>query len=238
MIYNYLLEVKHRAFFSIVAWLFMMVNCYYFKETLLYLFMGLTNNNNHFLYFLTTDVAEVFITYMQLSYVVSSQIITIFIYCHIFVFFSTGLYVFEYMYFKMILLVLILFWAMLLFGVNTFVFPASWDFFFKFQKFSSFQILTFYFEIKLNEYLRFYESVFYMCNLIYQMGVFFFIFLDLFKTNLLIVKKFKKKFYFLFLIISTFFTPPEVTYQLIISICTIIIYELITIYMIFKIELV
>jgi Sec-independent protein secretion pathway component TatC len=70
------------------------------------------------------------------------------------------------------------------------------------------------------------------------MGVFFFIFLDLFKTNLLIVKKFKKKFYFLFLIISTFFTPPEVTYQLIISICTIIIYELITIYMIFKIELV
>ena len=77
-----------------------------------------------------------------------------------------------------------------------------------------------------------------MCNFIYQMGVFFFIFLDLFKKNLLIIKKFKKKFYFLFLIISTFFTPPEVTYQLIISICTIIIYELITIYMIFKIELV
>ncbi len=102
----------------------------------------------------------------------------------------------------------------------------------------SFQNLTFYFEAKLNEYLVFYKSVFYLCNLIYQIVILFFIFLDLFKTNLLIIKKFRKIFYFLFLIVSTFLTPPEVIFQLIISICIITIYELVTIHMIFKTELV
>jgi Sec-independent protein secretion pathway component TatC len=216
----------------------MMINCYYFKETLLYIFMGFADNSNHLLYFLTTDVVEVFITYVELSYFVSSQITLLFIYYHIFVFLSTGLTVFEYMYFKMLLLGLIFSWGMFIFGINIFVFPASWDFFFRFQNLSSSQILTFYFEVKLNEYLRFYKSIFYLCHFIYQLGILFFIFLDLFKTNLLIVKKFRKLFYFLFLTISTFFTPPEVTYQLIVSICTIIIYELITISMIFKIELI
>ena len=53
----------------------MMVNCYYFKETLLYVFMGfsLKSNKNYLLYFLTTDVAEVFIAYIQLSYYVANQ---------------------------------------------------------------------------------------------------------------------------------------------------------------------
>jgi len=68
--------------------------------------------------------------------------------------------------------------------------------------------------------------------------VLFFIFLDLFKTNLLIIKKFRKFFYFFFFIFSTFLTPPEVVYQLAIGVCMITIYELIILCMIFQIELV
>jgi len=240
MIYKYLLEIKYRILFSVIAWSFMMVNCYYFKETLLYVFMGfsLKSNKNYLLYFLTTDVAEVFIAYIQLSYYVANQITMIFIYCQIFIFLSAGLYVFEYAYFKIIVVATIFFWVLFVFILNSFIFPTSWNFFLKFQEFLSFQNLTFYFEAKLNEYLVFYRSVFYLCSLIYQIVILFFIFLDLFKTNLLIVKKLRKIFYFLFLIVSTFLTPPEVIFQLIISICIIIIYELVTIHMIFKTELV
>jgi sec-independent protein translocase protein TatC len=240
MIYKYLLEIKYRILFSVIAWSFMMVNCYYFKETLLYVFMGfsLKSNKNYLLYFLTTDVAEVFIAYIQLSYYVANQITMIFIYCQIFIFLSAGLYVFEYAYFKIIVVATIFFWVLFVFILNSFIFPTSWNFFLKFQEFLSFQNLTFYFEAKLNEYLVFYRSVFYLCSLIYQIIILFFIFLDLFKTNLLIVKKLRKIFYFLFLIVSTFLTPPEVIFQLIISICIIIIYELVTIHMIFKTELV
>jgi len=240
MIYKYLLEIKYRILFSVIAWSFMMVNCYYFKETLLYVFMGfsLKSNKNYLLYFLTTDVAEVFIAYIQLSYYVANQITMVFIYCQIFIFLSAGLYVFEYAYFKIIVVATIFFWVLFVFILNSFIFPTSWNFFLKFQEFLSFQNLTFYFEAKLNEYLVFYRSVFYLCSLIYQIVILFFIFLYLFKTNLLIVKKLIKIFYFLFLIVSTFLTPPEVIFQLIISICIIIIYELVTIHMIFKTELV
>ena len=240
MIYKYLLEIKYRILFSVIAWSFVMVNCYYFKETLLYVFMGfsLKSNKNYLLYFLTTDVAEVFIAYIQLSYYVANQITMVFIYCQIFIFLSAGLYVFEYAYFKIIVVATIFFWVLFVFILNSFIFPTSWNFFLKFQEFLSFQNLTFYFEAKLNEYLVFYRSVFYLCSLIYQIIILFFIFLDLFKTNLLIVKKLRKIFYFLFLIVSTFLTPPEVIFQLIISICIIIIYELVTIHMIFKTELV
>jgi Sec-independent protein secretion pathway component TatC len=89
----------------------MMVNCYYFKETLLYVFMGfsLKSNNNYLLYFLTTDVAEVFIAYIQLSYYVANQITMIFICCQIFIFLSAGLYVFEYAYFKTVVVTTIFF---------------------------------------------------------------------------------------------------------------------------------
>ena len=82
-----------------------MVNCYYFKETLLYVFMEFSfkSSNSNLLYFLTTNVAEVFITYIELSYYIASYITLIFIYYQIFVFLSAGLYVFEYVYFKTIL---------------------------------------------------------------------------------------------------------------------------------------
>jgi len=81
-----------------------MLNCYYFKETLLYTFIKLTlTSENTLLYFLTTDVAEVFTTYIQLSYYVANQTTFLFVYCQIFAFVSTGLFKFEYDYFKTVL---------------------------------------------------------------------------------------------------------------------------------------
>jgi Sec-independent protein secretion pathway component TatC len=105
MIYKYLLEIKYRGVFSCITWCFIMVNCYFFKETLLYIFMGLStvkSSNNNLSYFLTTDVAEVFVTYLQLSSYVANQITITFLYGQIFIFLSSGLYLFEYAYFKTI----------------------------------------------------------------------------------------------------------------------------------------
>jgi len=240
MIYKYLLEIKYRSFFSFLTWSFTMINCYYFKETLLYIFMKFSSEShkNNLFFFLTSDVAEVFTAYVELSYYLASQITTIFIGCQFFFFLSAGLYVFEYVYLKNIILTITICWIICIFILNNFIFPVSWSFFLEFQKYLSFQNLTFYFEVKLNEYLIFYKSIYYLCSLVFQAMVLFFIFLDLFKTNLLIIKKFRKFFYFLFFIFSTFLTPPEVVYQLAIGVCMITIYELIILCMIFQIELV
>lgn len=239
MIYRYLLEIKYRFSFSLITWSFLMINCYYFKETVLYIFMRFSfkSTKTDLLYFLTTDVAEVFVAYIELSSYIANQITMIFLLYHCFLFLSAGLYKFEYAYLRIITVTTLICWTTYIFMLNNFIFPISWDFFLRFQKYLSFQNLTFHFEVKLNEYLIFYKSIYYLCNLIFQATVLFFIFLDLFRTNVSIIKKLRKIFYFLFFIFSTFVTPPEVLYQLAMSICIILIYELVIFYMIFKTKL-
>jgi len=67
--------------------------------------------------------------------------------------------------------------------------------------------------------------------------VLFFIFLDLFGTHLLVIQKLRKIIYYIFFMFSTLLTPPEVIYQVMLSICLIIIYELIIFYAVFETEL-
>lgn len=236
MIYKYLLEIKYRILFSIIAWNFLIINCYCFKETLLYFIMATSSTNS--VYFLTTDVTEVFLTYVQLSLYVAKQVTIVFIYFQTFTFLSTGLYMFEYIYLKNIAIIVFVGWLICIFVLNSIIFPTSWDFFFKFQEYLSFQNLTFHFEVKLNEYLIFYKSMHHLSNSIFQITILFFVFIDLFKTNLLIIKKLRKVAYFFFFLFSTISTPPEILYQLIVSICMIMIYEIRIIYTVLKIELV
>ena len=239
MIYKYLLEIKYRILFSFTAWSCMMINCYYFKETLVYIFMSfsLETDTNNLLYFLTTDVAEIFLAYVQISYYTANQITIIFVWWQFYFFLSAGLYKFESAYLKTIITISILFRILCIFVLNSFIFPISWNFFSKFQEYLSFQNLTFYFEVKLNEYLIFYTSLHYLCNSIFQLGVLFFLFLDLFRTNLYLFKKLRKIFYFVFFLFATFLSPPEVLYQLAISLCLILFYELLLLYKIIKTEL-
>lgn len=86
----------------------MVINCYLFKETLLYLFIKLTLNydNNNSFYFLTTNITEVFIAYINLSYFITNQIIILFICYQVFIFITPGLYKFEYVYLKTIFIVI------------------------------------------------------------------------------------------------------------------------------------
>jgi sec-independent protein translocase protein TatC len=238
MIYKYLLEIRYRAFFSFIAWSFLTFNCYFFKETLLYTFIKFSwmHHYNNTSYFLITDVTEVFVTYLQLSYFIANQITFIFICYQIFVFASTGLYQFEYIYLKNISIIILICWVVFVLILNNFIFPASWSFFLQSQFFEPVKTLTFYFEAKLSEYWNFYTTIYNISYFIYQLIVFFWIFLNLFKANFLIVKKLRKVWYFAFFLVATCITPPEVIYQLIVSICTIIIYELVLMYLLLKVE--
>jgi len=127
MIYKYLLEIKYRVFFSFTTWCCIMINCYYFKETLVYIFMtfNLETNTNNLLYFLTTDVAEIFLAYIQLSYYTANQVTIIFVYWQFFLFISAGLYKFESNYLKTIITILIFSQILCIFVLNSFIFPVS-----------------------------------------------------------------------------------------------------------------
>lgn len=233
MLSKYLFEIKYRLLFCLIAWIFIIINCYYFKEILLYVFLkpSLKLHSNFTLKFLTTNVTEVFFTYLKLSHFVANQFLTIYIFFQWFLQIANGLYKFEYIYFKTILIKWVVIWFFCIFFFNKFLFSFIWFFFFEFQN-SSFN-----FEIKLDEYTDFYYSIYFTCNWVFKVIIWFLILLDLVKTNLFIIKKFKKTCYFFFAILATFITPPDVIQQLITGIFIIIIYELTIFNVILKYEL-
>ncbi len=83
-----------------------MLNGYFFKETLLYVVMqsGYKSNKTNLIYFLTTDVGEVFVAYVQVSSYIANQITTLFLVYQSFLFLSTGLYRYEYAYLRLVML--------------------------------------------------------------------------------------------------------------------------------------
>lgn len=238
MIYKYLSEIKYRILFSIIAWLFAMIVCYYYKETLLFLVIkpSLSFTKNSSFFFLTTNIAEVFMAYLHLCYFVSNQIIIVFLFYQFFAFIANGLYISEYLYLKTFLLIIISSFVLLILLFNNFIFPTSWFFFLKFQNASIFEGLIFYFEIKLNEYLNFYISTYFICCSAYLLVVLFYFLLTTFKISLFVFKSVRKVLYFSFCTFASLITPPEVVYQLIISMCIIIVYEVVVFYTVLKIK--
>jgi Sec-independent protein secretion pathway component TatC len=112
-----------------------------------------------------------------------------------------------------------------MFILNIWILPACWNFFLSFQQTIVNNSVNLYFEAKINEYLKFYINLYFMCNLSCQMFMIIILFLIYIKGDLELIKKFRKIFYFSFVIFATIVTPPDVTTQLILSSSMICIYE-------------
>lgn len=135
MLSKYLFEMKYRMLFCLIAWIFIMINCYYFKEILLYVFIkpSFKLHSDTALKFMTTNVTEVFFTYLNLSHFVANQFLILYTFFQIFLQIANGLYKFEYIYFKTILTKWILLWFFCIFFLNKFLFPIVWFFFLNFK---------------------------------------------------------------------------------------------------------
>ena len=84
-----------------------------------------------------------------------------------------------------------------------------------------------FFEAKLKEYINFYINM-YTLTLISFLGII--ILLQLIRTlslKLKSIKRIRKLFYFIFLILATLITPPDAISQLILTFLIALIYELI-----------
>jgi len=118
--------------------------------------------------------------------------------------------------------------------LNSAILPACWDFFLSFQKTIINNSVSLYFEAKINEYLKFYINLYFMCNLSCQMFMTIILFLIYIKSDLKLIKKCRKIFYLSFVIFATIITPPDVTTQLILSNTMICIYEVLIFSVLFK----
>lgn len=122
------------------------------------------------------------------------------------------------------------------FGIlNTyFLIPLTWNFFLSFQSSTLAHSFMLHFEVKLKEYLLFYISFYYICEFYFQLFILYLIILDYTKSNLKIIKKFRKIYYYCFIILSTIITPPDFFSQVLTSLIFILIYEFLILFFSFK----
>nr|QXV92931.1 SecY-independent transporter protein [Nitzschia anatoliensis] len=230
--HKYYKEIKNRFVLVSFAWIFNFNTCYYYKETILFL---LINTNNAFLslndqpYFIFTNVTEVFHVYFELVLFCSNQIALVILFYQLSMFLSLGLYQFEFTKLKFALQLFIITWLIsstLLFKI---IIPFSWKFFLSFQETSlNTQLLSFFFEAKLNEYLEYLIKLYYLCLVSCQFLVVIIVSLINLNDKLRRTKIFRKLFYLIFIVFSTIITPPDVFSQVFISSLLILVYELLT----------
>lgn len=237
MILKYLLEIRNRMLLIFITWLTLFIMCYLYKEVLLFYLIefSIKNNTNVTFYFIFTDVTEIFYVYLKLSIFISFQITIIYFMYHILVFLVPALFYKEYKYIIYMSKTCFLVWIMSIILINYILTPLTWNFFLSFQNSESFVNLSF--EAKLSEYFDFYTSIFYLS--IFYLQTFTILFMVLIYTNVNFnnIKKFRKIYYYFFVLISTIISPPDVISQIIISIITIIIYELLILNLIFNVHL-
>jgi len=228
-LYIYYLEIKNRIFLSLVSWLSVGIICYFYKETLLFLFISFSNYSaltGSKPYFIFTDVTEIFTVYAQLIFFISNQILFIKLNYHVLMFLSLGLYKFEYTNLKFAFKILLSSWIVSIFLLNKILMPLSWNFFLSFQDQTNLKTVALFFEAKLNEYFNFYISLYYICLLNFLFFIFVALFINNISDDLSKIQSFRKIFYFIFVMFSTLTTPPDILSQLLLSFILILNYEI------------
>ena len=202
--FKYLFEIKNRLSLLFVNWAFVVAISYCYKEVLLF---SIILNSDRF-YFIFTNVTEIFSVYLTIISFISVQVILWYLFYHILIFIVPALFKTEFklvnFFFK--ILTFFLFFSFLL--SNYILIPLTWQFFLSFKPL--FFAKSVHFEARLSEYLTFYTTVYYFCLIYCQIfSVLVFFLSDVyFKNSLIKIKKFRKVYYYIFVIFATTVSPP------------------------------
>ena len=233
---KYLLEIKNRSLLLVIAWFSTLITGYSYKEIILFNILKQDNfnfKNEYFniFYFIFTNVTEIFSVYIEVVFFLGLQTLYLYFIYHVFIFLVPAFFKTEYFRLKTFLK-----WLLSIYFVSFFFFfylilPITINFFIEFQK------LTIYlhFEAKIIEYLNFLMFLYYGCLFYLQFVTFLFLIIDFFITPI-IIKRFRKLFYYLFLILTTLICPPEIVIQITINLFIIIFYELIILFFLLKLK--
>ena len=233
---SYFLEIKNRFLIIIIAWVSTLIFSYFYKEILLFLII----KSNSFdvtattpLYFIFTNITEIFSIYIKLVNFIANQILIIYFLYHLLFFLAPGLYFFEYKYLFKVFALGIIFWLFSIYILNKIFLTTCWSFFLSFQNLNN----NFYFEAKLYDYLNFYLTLYYICNINCQIFMILIFFLSSLNGNLNKIKQVRKIFYLFFICFATIVTPPDIISQIILLVSMLCIFELLVFGLILKTRL-
>ena len=91
MIYNYIVEIKNRIFLILLAWIFLILVSYCYKETILFIVVKPNLSSSQVFYFITINITDTIYVYLQLTYFVSFQLTCFFTMYHLFKFLTPAL---------------------------------------------------------------------------------------------------------------------------------------------------
>ena len=234
-LYKYILEIKNRAILIIVCWVISFAVCYFYKEALIFMLVKLSVQKKKLslFYFISTDLTDVLSAYIELSYFISIQITVLIICYHILMFFSPGLFVYEYKRLKNMLLVSLSFVVISIFVFNVYVLPYVWSFFLSFS-YKSFFSISVFFESKVTEFVYLYKNFNYITILLGQFFSLFYFSSQYIENKRNFILQTRKTFYFIFLILATTITPPDIVSQLFLISVFVIIFEFLSLIIVLK----
>jgi sec-independent protein translocase protein TatC len=223
----YFLEVRNRIGLTFLSWSLTALICYCYKETLLFVFVKplIKVYPNVFDSFIATDLTEIFSSYLFISFFVSNQLTLFFFVNHVVSFLSSALYDWEYKKLRSLVIFSFLLWLLNIIVLNSFMFSSVFNFFLSFQDLSPKQIAVVHFEIRIREYLNFYSKMVYFRGFSFQIFLIIFILLNSLSKKEKFVNRYRKLFFFLFFLIATIVSPPDVMSQLVLGFSFIIIFE-------------
>lgn len=229
MFYILFCEFRNRCFLVILTWLCTFTTFYFYKEITLFKIVNpytVFFKKNSF-YFIFTNITELFSTYIQLAIFLTNQFMIVFTLYHFLIFFLPGLYKSESKIIKTLIKLNLICWIGALISLHNYILPFSCNFFLTFQNSFNINSLNFYFEAKINEYLNFYLTIYYIYFFNFQFCFLLYFTVTNFFINLKLITISRRSFYFIFCLLATFLTPPDVLSQLIVVISLIIFYEII-----------
>lgn len=225
---KYFIEIKNRFLLLCLTFVSCLIITYLYKEILIFLMIQSKDKFDPtiFTYFIFTDVTEIFNIYIKLVFFMSVQIILLYLCYHTFIFFVPALYKKEYAFLNLFIKLCYFTWLISSWISIKILIPLTWNFFLSFQELiTKTTLLDIYFEAKLIEYFQFYIYLYFLSILYFQIGIILLIIFNYSNITLYHIKKFRKIYYFSFIITSTLLTP-DILSQCILGCIMIISYEL------------
>ena len=238
--HNYFFELKNRIIYVLIMGGLIFSLSYSYKEALFYFLAKpilVKTNQENATYFIYTHVTEVFLTYIKISVLTGLFLMIPYAFFQTWKFFLPGFYYSEQFFFNYLLIFFLIIWLFTNLIIYLYILPYVWFFFSELTFFSTEQLIPFFFEAKLDEYVEFVTQTFFSFSFIFQIFFFcVFFLLTHIKSDFKIIKKIRPYFYLSTFLFACFITPPDVFSQLMVASPLLVLYESILFYAFIKNE--
>lgn len=219
---GYITEFKNRSLFILLTLIANFIILVFYKEQIIYL-LG-QHQENLFPYFITTDLTEIFFSFIKLNMFLAFYCLYPFLLSQIWLFLIPGLYEHEYKILRNLFCISLILYITCTITTYKIFLPYCWKFFSSFELKAEDILVSLHLETRLNEYLSFFIKIFFALNILFHAILILAIVIKKFNLKSLIKKR--KLIYLIFFVIATLFTPPDVFSQLFLGIFLIFFFEI------------